>query len=741
MILPPEVVYQVLSYQFYDLMANDQPSNPEKFHSNLRIFLRSNLTVNKTFYHICRVLVYRYLNFTSAKGFYKLLERLRGSPEVLPYVQVADFQELTSIGLGRSSEMNKNIKNLTNETLWEFLRLTRGSLREFLASEHIQGDLDERIIHFLLKPGTVLSVVDFCGSSKDDFTTTFTSAVKQLYDNEEPVDYNYQITSLGLNDCTAIASKTLGKLLRTLPELQKLDLAHTSIDDRTLISDVPHLKSLTHLSLSMCSQLTPRGLLEFFSYHRAVADEDNISTLQWLNLQVHPHSSSWTDVQLMFLLKKLCRYGHNKTLQYLNVGGMPLHFSDDLTAVRYTHYWHCQDTLHFIKLNFRQLKSLSLKDNNITIPKLKHFLSPLENSEAPCQRLKYLNIVNNAYINKWTIQDPALLSDSEHLCALELSFNPWQQIEASNSRHEIKYRVSDKKSLIQDYSSAREVKWKCYIGAAYGRRYWLYKTDEFLNRDDIETKGYLTSYDARGNKIIEIVKQPDFLKFAQTKIMLGCGIVQQSRVRRNLTYRDLKAPVSQFLNRNKTLATKPGIAPPLQSPIRPPGGWRLIDNGNTESEIDLGESPDPHIVPSPIAVPVPVPLSAPAPPLMPAAPDSRNGLYWDRSIPNFQESLHPVETDSEYLNDPELQRRRSRLSLFGGNLEASCFTARQQPPGSGFFSSVVDQGSLDPLVKDKEGRLLNNLPEEYRLHLEVVAEYTVFGCVERGMYRYYSLKT
>lgn len=726
MMLPPEIVYEVLTYQFQDLMSNDHPNNPEKFHSNLRIFLRSNLTVNKTFYHVCKVLIYRYLNFTSARGFYKLLETLRQSPELVRYVQVADFEELTSIGLGRTGEMNKSIKNLTNETLWEFLWLTRGSLREFLASEHIQGDLDERIINFLLKPGTILSVVDFCGSSHDKFTETFTGAVNNLYRDGQPIDYNYQITSLGLNDCTTIASSTLGKLLATLPELQKLDLGHTSIDDRTIINSLPHLKGLTHLSLSMCSQLTPRGVLEFFSYHPAVTDVDNSTTLQWLNVQVHPHSSSWSDVQLMFLLKRLCRYGHNKTLQYLNIGGLPLHLTEDLSVTKTMYYWQCQDTLHFIKLNFPHLKSLSIKDNNVPVPRLVSFLSPLQSEEIAEQRLKFLNVVNNAYINRWSIQDPTILVHSKSLCAIELSFDPWQQIEASNSRHEINCRLIDNTTLLQDPSKSQPVTWKCYIGSVYGRRHWLYKTDEYLNRGDIDTLGYLTNYDSQGNKIIDIFKQPDFLKFAQTKIMLGCGIVRQSSARRNLTYRDLNAPISQFFDKNRTIARRPNT-PPIRIPVRPPGEWRLIDNENPlqEGEVHDGNLLNDNTLHSPDTSDAP--------------PNSRIGLFWDRSMTNLSQSMQAYESDLQYLNDPELQRRRSQLSLFRGNFIADkdSLGGPQHRLASASFhtgSSIRDTTICD-------GNEAPNMTMAYRQHLEVSAEYTVFGCIERGMYRYYSLKT
>ena len=129
--IPPEIVYQILTYQFRDLLRNDHPGTAEKFNENLTTFVKSNLTVNKTFSHICQVLIYRYCNLTTAKRFHGLLQTLKGNRCLCNKIEVADFQELTSIGLGRSSEMNKMIKNLTNETLLEFLMLTKANLREF----------------------------------------------------------------------------------------------------------------------------------------------------------------------------------------------------------------------------------------------------------------------------------------------------------------------------------------------------------------------------------------------------------------------------------------------------------------------------------------------------------------------------------------------------------------------------------------------------------------------------------
>lgn len=763
--VPPEIVYEILSYQFRDLMSNDHPSTSEKYHSNIKTFLSSNSTVNKTFLHVCRVLIYRYLNFTTARSFHKLLNTLKETDSDLKrLIEVADFQELTSIGLGRTGEMNKMIKNLTNETLYEFLVLTRNTLREFLASEHIQGDIDQRVIYYLLSAGTVLSVVDFCGCSGSVFTQHFVSAVEKM-GSHPSFRENFQITCLGLNDCTDIPNSTLTQLLNFLPELQKLDLTHTSIDDNTLIHNLPHWKNLTHLSFGECLQLTPRGILEFFSYHPAMTDENNHSTLQWLSIQVHPHTSTWTETQTLFLLKKLCQYGHNKTLEYLNIGGLPLHYSDDQTILKTPHYYQCHDTLQFIKLNFPELKSLNIRDTNVPYDRLIKFLSPVFDSDITVdQKLKFLNVSNNSYINKWTIQDPALFTCSNSLIALELSFEPWQQIENLNDRHEIKCfkNKTQRVSIIQDFSNMEAIKWRCYIDSSYGRRYWLYKCDPYLNREDIDQAASLTRYDINGKKIIEIVKQPDFLKFAQNKIMLGCGIIPMNSSRRRVIYKDMKPPIARFFRRDGRFATSGSQTLPILSPRLPPGGWRLIRNDDedttTEDDSSTVEDNSP-IIHNSFQSLSSIPETRPAL----VRENTRDAIFWDRSATeataNESDELETTELDYDYLNDPTLQRRRSQMSLFNGirrssskntlNTVSNLTTAlkQQSQPQQ---SSLQYSSSNDYLKRNNKHRLSSdyiydpNEPEmntRYRIHYDQLQEYKVFGTVERGMYRYYSLKT
>lgn len=860
--IPPEIIYEILTYQFKDYMSNDYPPTSEKFNENLRNFLRSNLTVNKTFYHICRVLIYKHCNFTTAKRFHNLLDSIEHCPELRNIIQIADFQELTSIGLGRSNEMNKSIQNLTNETVFKFLKLTKVNLREFLACENIQDDLDENIIYWLLKPGKNLSILDFCGCSGEHLSQSFIAALNKLYPPEpdtnnslttiqEPIAFNSQITCLGLNDCTDLPRIALGKLLKMLPEVQKLDLAHTVIDGQILRQYLPHLKNLTHLSFALCSQLTSRSILEFFSHHPAVTDENNATTLEWLNLSDITHSALWNDVHTMFLLKKLCQYGHNKTLRYLNLDGLPLHqvnmghtsgsatptpsqSSTSLssfmnngtsmhhhretiysTVVKTKYYYKCADALIFIKLNFPNLKSLSIRGNNVPINKLVEFLSPIKYIEdypelkdlitEPHQKLKFINLSRNSYISKWTIQDPNLLTCSDSLCAIEVNFDTWQQIEKLNNDHQII-------SVNYDYKAQtnKVVKWKCFLDVSYGRRHWIYRVDPYLNKEDIDTKSHAgTRFDSQGHKIIEIIKQPDFLKFAQTKISLSCGLVTKSSIRRKQCYKDFKPPISQFFTRNGGIAF--GDTPqPVTAPALPPGGWRVLPEEDEEDEnMDTNTTTTSHSN-------IPEHLNSLHPQHHGSNHDVPTGLYWDRSIHNLQalsiqngNITTPLNTsqpqnDEEYLNNPELQRRRSQLHLLRNhaynpnrrsngrlhnglksnrgnhstsnntntttnndnnsiphsflspsNINTNHTVARgnfeifQRPSFSRNSTSASDvSGVLKPKLnyyEDPEKFIYdpndNVTSKRYQIHFEVVNEYKTFGCVERGMYRYYSLKT
>lgn len=888
--IPPEIVYEILTYQFKDYMSNDYPPTSEKFNENLRNFVRSNLTVNKTFYHCCIVLIYKHCNFTTAKRFYSLLHSIQERKELRKVIQVADFQELTSIGLGRSNEMNKQIQNLTNETLLKFLHLTESNLREFLACENIQDDLDDKIIYELLKPGTVLSILDLCGCSGPNLTKNFNLAIDRLYPTNttnpnnlnlnllQPLQFNYQITCLGLHDCTDLPKVALGKLLKLLPELQKLDLSHTQIDGPILLNCLPHLKNLTHISLAFCSQLLARYVLEFFAHHPAVADEKNNSTLEWVSLSNLALNSNWNHSHTMFLLKKFCQFGHNKTIQYLNLDGLPLHLltmTDETyqishpnitlnevpsitsfsstsylnhstiysTVKKTQYYYQCNDTLIFIKLNFPNLKSLSVKGNNIPMSKLIEFLSPIPDinkydqladlMNQPQQKLKFINLSSNIYVNKWTINDPNLLSCSQSLCGIELNFSTWQQIEKMNNNNEI---VINKYNFMTGKNET--IKWKCFMDVSYGRRHWIYRVDPYLNRGDVISRSQQGTYwDENGNKVINIVKQPDFLRFAQNKISMSCGLVNKSNIRRKLSYRNLEPPISYFFTRNGGISFG-NVQRPITTPSLQNGNWRILpDDGesmaNTDHDITANERGS-------VNTDYGNTQSSSQMNIEGSNHDNRNdsnhnnGLYWDRSnspLNDFPSELNnnnnsnsitnmnnsEPQNDEEYLNDPTLQRRRSELyslitlrSIPNNNVVDSTrrlLSSHSNRSSSSRSISVMNTNdddaasnhtrtNMDRLsqVSTSSSKIytshpttgttltstnngcrnalpthgMNNkqkvikipkgwyyvYPEQfiydvhddvttkrYQIHFEVVQEYKTFGCIERGMYRYYGLRT
>jgi len=674
--------------------------------------------------------------------------------------------------------------------------------------------------------------------------------------NVTPTECNYQITCLGLNDCTDLPNFVLGRLLKSLPDLQKLDLARTSIDDNILINVLPHWKNLSHLSLGNCSQITPRAILEFFSHHPAVTDENNETTLEWLNVGTISNSSSWTEVHVMFFLKKLCQFGHNKTLEYLNINGLPIHVANELirpplsrasssarllghdnrthldnrnyeSVIKTKYYYQCNDTLTFIKLNFPKLKSLSIRSNNIPIPKLVEFLTPMSSSDASLevfkdlkthQKIKFLNISNNTYINKWSIQDTSIVSCSDSLVALEVSFEAWQQIEKSNNGGDITIMKYD-----HETNQNTTTKWKCYLDLSYGRRYWLYKTDKYLNREDIySTQTNLTRFDSQGNKIIEIFKQPDFLKFAQSKISLSCGLVTKSSYRRKHCYRDIKPPISQFLTRNGGIAFGNTFTPIVRPPL-PSGGWRIMPEDDPEnedgSEDDTLSTENNTTLVSDYDNDDPFSddniVTAATRPNMNHHESSGNALFWDRSmhdiptmarmaadgaLPNgvrpavipprpqlnrplvtplgISQTIDPAsvydagESNDEYLNNPELQRRRSQLQLGftrGHIYDNTSNSSRRNRTTNGAqlhptpsaanlkWSNSMPNGVTSTAPSMAQPRRPSDYyyshPDEfvydptddittlrYRLHLAQVQEYRTFGCIERGMYRYYSLK-
>lgn len=475
---PAEILYKILTFQFYQLLQNNTSSNSY----NIQFFIRSNLTVSKIFYRCVVKIIYKYCSFKTPHTFDIFLNSLINNDKLGEYVNVLDFQEFTSIGLGRTGKMNKEIQMVTSNTILKSLTKTP-NLVEFLASENIKDDLDFTLLNYLFNSMNSLKTIDFCGCSGEIFHSNFDKLIIK-----KPGNFN--ITDLSLHDCTDLNPSILEKILINLPNLKKLDLTHTQITS-TILNLIPKSAKLTHLSLSYCIQLTTRELINFFINHPCI----NCNKLVWLNLQCDSSTSSpLNNNQLTFLLKMFdCDF------VYLNLGGLDVTF----------------ENLILIKKKFLNLKSLSIANTSIDIESIIEFLSPPKDekliSSNKFQKLEFLDLTGNRFINRWSIDNPHFLNCSPSIVAFEFSIKIINELDKIGGK------------LITRNEFNERIIWKTFD--SLGRRGWVFKVDNFKNQDNISQIG-LTEYDINtGQKIFKIIRQPDFLKYVNKKISVSKGVL------------------------------------------------------------------------------------------------------------------------------------------------------------------------------------------------------------------------
>ena len=185
-----------------------------------------------------------------------------------------DLSHFTSVGLGRTRQMNSEIQNLTAGTLLKCLNLTP-QVQEFLVQENLDEDIDEAVLQKLLCALPNLRALDFCASSSSRFTEAFAAVVTPA---NSALPAALALKRLSLHECNTLPAASLETLLPRLPLLTHLDLGRTRVTDIAL-SSIPEAARLTHLNLSKCTQISGEGVVNFLTTHPAVKD-----TLVYLNL-------------------------------------------------------------------------------------------------------------------------------------------------------------------------------------------------------------------------------------------------------------------------------------------------------------------------------------------------------------------------------------------------------------------------------------------------------------------------
>lgn len=325
-----------------DFLAVDLP--PQDYGPRNSDLLACLLT-SKTLYRPTMTVLYKHITIPHSYVFSKFLTHIKRYPELGRLVRRMDLSHFSSIGLGRTIEMNKEIQNVTAKTLLECLDLMP-QLQELLLQEHLDHDINGNVLYKIFNDLPRLRALDLCGAYANGFEAAFTEAITKVTDQSD----RFRIKRLSLHECFTIKNSDIKALISRLPKLQILDVYHTRITASTLQS-IPHTARLTHLNLGHCTNLTGPEIVDFLCNHPAASE------LVFLNLSCDPARhrmlrSSDLDILLPIL---------PTTLRSLNLGGAQIEPSI-----------HMPHLLHLSK----HLEELGLAHTTLSMADIKSFFPP-----------------------------------------------------------------------------------------------------------------------------------------------------------------------------------------------------------------------------------------------------------------------------------------------------------------------------------------------------------------------------
>lgn len=290
--------------QIISNLALDVPPNG---YTPRNVDLISCLLTSHTFHAATLSVLYRNMTFPHSVIFSKALNHLSQYQALGTLVRRLDFSHFTSVGLGRTKQMNTEIQNLTSRTLLACLNLLP-NLKECLLQEHVEGDISVEVLQKLFLGLPNLRAVDFCGCSTQSFSTVFMEA---LTAGPGLPSILPNLKRVSLHECSSLSAATFEIVLPRLVNLTHLDLTHTQINEAALFS-IPETAHITHLSLSRCSRLQGPGVVHFLTTHPAVRD-----SLIYLNLMADPTRYRLLEAEdVKALLPRL-----PSSLRSLNLGG------------------------------------------------------------------------------------------------------------------------------------------------------------------------------------------------------------------------------------------------------------------------------------------------------------------------------------------------------------------------------------------------------------------------------------
>ncbi|KAK2734236.1 hypothetical protein FQN55_002853 [Onygenales sp. PD_40] len=392
-LLPAEILDQIISYLTVDIPPNGYtPRNVD---------LISCLLTSRTLHSATLGVLYRHITVPHSIIFSKALNHIRQYPALGTIVRRLDFSHFTSVGLGRTQQMNTEIQNLTSRTLLECLELLT-NLKECLLQEHLEDDVNGAVIRKLLSRMPTLRAIDFCGCSSAIFSDGFLSAVTEDPDFPAILPTLHRVS---LHECSGLTPRVFEEILPRLVNVTHLDVCHTQITNSALMS-IPESARITHLNISRCTKLTGPEVVKFLTTHPAVKD-----TLVYLNVMTDSSRHQLLDeMDIDALLPTL-----SPTLRSLNLGGAKVRSTNMPILVQLS----------------KHVEELGLSSANLTVGDINSFFSPPQSDDeekmasalalwVPSQ-LRYIDLTKNPHITQAVLLNPkACLLVTPHSSPLDV---------------------------------------------------------------------------------------------------------------------------------------------------------------------------------------------------------------------------------------------------------------------------------------------------------------------------------
>lgn len=303
--LPLELLSHIIGHLVIDIPPNSLTKR--------NIDLMSLLMTSKKMHGATLVTLYRQVTIPHSVIFKKFLSHIASHSALGTLVRRFDFCHFNPGMMFHTASERSLAQNLTATTLLQALELTP-HLQEFLAQEHIDTDLDDKVLRKLFFGLERIVALDFCGCTSTAFRTAFIDAIP----SGDWSARDLGLKRLSLHKCTTLPSTVFENLLPHLPHLTHLDVAGTRITDAALAS-IPPTARITHLNLAKCNNLSADAIINFLSTHPAVASphESIPSNLVWLSLSADASTHETFDEEAMARLLRVLP----KSLKSLSLKG------------------------------------------------------------------------------------------------------------------------------------------------------------------------------------------------------------------------------------------------------------------------------------------------------------------------------------------------------------------------------------------------------------------------------------